>query len=75
MGQDRSMIQIQCVAHRPYFKPLLNTVTSTPCSKSGLKVTHDATTHTSGQRTITKYYLRTLLCLVVNTAQLWISCS
>jgi len=75
MGQDRSMIQIPCGTYRPYFKPLLNTVSSTPCSKSGLKVTHDDKTHTSGQRMITKYHLRTLLCLMFNTAQLWISCS
>jgi len=65
MGQDISLIQIPCVAHRPYLKPFLNTASSTPCSKNGLKVTHDDMTHTSGQRMITKYIFRTLLCLVV----------
>jgi len=63
MGQDISLIQIPCVAHRPYFKPFLNTASSIPCSKNGLKVAHDRT-HTSGQRMITKYIFRTL-CLVV----------
>jgi hypothetical protein len=65
MGQDRSLIHIPWVAYRPYFKPFLNTVSPTPCSKKGLKVTYDDKTDTSGQRTITKYHFRTLLCLVV----------
>ena len=65
MGQDRSLIQIPCVAYRPYFKSLLNTVSSIPRSKTGLEVTHDDKTHTSGQKMTTKYHLRTLLCLVL----------
>jgi hypothetical protein len=60
MGQDRSLIQIPCVAHRPYFKPFMNRVSPVPCSKMGLKFTHDDKTHTSGQRMITKYHVRTL---------------
>jgi len=63
MGQDRNLIQIPCVAYRSYFKLFLNTIIYT--MQQDWPEGHIRWHDTSGQRMITKYHLRTLLCLVI----------